>query len=85
MTAKLSKRSRLSLLREAHAIDEAGGLWHLEHVAAVLGLSPRAVRELPGLVPVKLRGSGLERPIRRYDPEEVRAWARAQSPKRKSA
>ena len=57
-------------------------LWRVEDVAEFLNVSRRAVYLLPGLPRVELPGRG-ERPIIRYVPDEVRAWARNRSTRRK--
>lgn len=53
---------RITLLREAHDIEQAGGLWRVWHVAAVLGVATRTVYR-----------RGIAHVDGRYDPKEVRA------------
>jgi hypothetical protein len=56
-------------------------LWTADDVAAFLKLSRRAIYSLCGLPRVELPGNGA-RPIVRYDPAEVRAWAANRSTRR---
>jgi hypothetical protein len=51
-------------------------LWTAKDVAAFLQVSVRRARQMPGIPRVELPGRG-ERPIVRYVPAEVRAWAHA--------
>lgn len=73
-----------SPLQAAMSEPKDDELWTVKDVARFLKVSPRTVYDIPGLPKIPLRGRG-RRLMRRYDPETVKAWARAQSPKRKSA
>lgn len=50
-------------------------LWTVDDVASFLAISRRAVYDLAGLPRVLLPGTRT-RPILRFDPEQVRRWAR---------
>lgn len=53
-------------------------LWTQADVATFLGVSRRTVRDLCGLRRVEIPASG-QRPIVRYRPADVKAWADARA------
>lgn len=60
-----------------HLAATAERLWTQREAAAFLGVTPRYLRE-SSCPKLRLPGNGVKgQPLLRYDPTEVRAWARA--------
>ena len=57
-------------------------LWTADECAEYLNVSRRSLLNLPGLPRVELPGRG-ERPIVRYNPDDVREWAENRSTRRR--
>lgn len=56
------------------AVAARGRMWLPEHVATVLGVAVTTVRELVAERGLPCVTIGRTRPIRRFDPQKVRAW-----------
>lgn len=77
----MNSRTRIELLKEAIALEEADGRWTQKHASAVTGYSVSFLRNSD--CPKRLEdGEGPKgKPRVFYLPSEVRAWMRARNAK----
>lgn len=69
------KRERAVVIAEALAIEQAGGTWEYEHVAAVTGYGVTYLRNCPDLEKSHERTTrGIKRDRVVFVPATVRAW-----------
>lgn len=75
----MTTATRLALLREATDIENAGGQWESQHVAAVIGMARKSVYDTPWLRKIaKPAGNGRMRWI----PAEVRQQQQVEAARR---